>query len=234
MDQIKAVIFDMDGVLIDAKEWHYEALNRALGNYGYSITRSEHISIYDGLPTRSKLQLLTERNDFPEELHESVNKQKQQYTLEIAREKCQPRLAHTDALEWLKNAGFSVGVASNSIRATVDMMLDKAGVLEYFDFTLSNEDVSHPKPHPEIYQTAISRLQLKPAECLVVEDHQYGVDAARQAGAHVLQVNTVDEVCRSRISDFISRLESSPVLGPLPHGSKQNTSSKTTTLGKAA
>ena len=61
MNQIKAVIFDMDGVLIDAKEWHYEALNRALGNYGYCVSRSEHISIYDGLPTRSKLQLLTER-----------------------------------------------------------------------------------------------------------------------------------------------------------------------------
>ena len=55
MTKIKAIVFDMDGVLIDAKEWHYEALNRALGLFGYGISRYDHLSRYDGLPTRRKL-----------------------------------------------------------------------------------------------------------------------------------------------------------------------------------
>ena len=59
MGKIKAVLFDMDGVLIEAKDWHYEALNRALGLFGYEITRAEHLSSYDGLPTKVKLKKLT-------------------------------------------------------------------------------------------------------------------------------------------------------------------------------
>ena len=58
---IKAVIFDMDGVLIDAKEWHYEALNNALKLFGYKISRHDHLVTFDGLPTRAKLQMMTEQ-----------------------------------------------------------------------------------------------------------------------------------------------------------------------------
>lgn len=59
--KIKAVLFDMDGVLVEAKDWHYEALNRALDVFGLPISRSEHLSQYDGLPTRTKLKMLTEK-----------------------------------------------------------------------------------------------------------------------------------------------------------------------------
>lgn len=207
MGHIKAVIFDMDGVLIDAKEWHYDALNRALAHYGFGISRSDHLSVYDGLPTRKKLQLLTERAGFPQELHEAVSQLKQHYTLEIAREKCGPSPSHQRTLAQLRAAGYALGVASNSIRATVDVMLGQAGLLEYLDFSLSNEDVAQPKPHPEIYLTAIARLRLQAHECVVVEDNLYGVEAARRSGAHVLQVHSVDEVEYGRIAAFIERLE---------------------------
>lgn len=233
MGRIKAVIFDLDGVLIDAKEWHYDAMNRALAHYGFSIPRFEHVTIYDGLPTRKKLQLLTRRNNFPQRLHEAVSKLKQHYTMEIASEQCGPCRSHQDMLAWLSKAGFSLCVASNSIRATVNVTLKKAGLLQYFAFTLSNQDVTHPKPHPEIYLTAITRLRLKPEECVVVEDHPYGLDAARHSGAHVMQVKTVDEVCRSRISEFISGLEKqTAVVFPFAKGGR-GASSAATTLCKA-
>ena len=70
---IKAVLFDMDGVLIDAKDWHYEALNRALEHFGFAISRESHLSTFDGLPTRAKLQMLTKARGLPERLHEFIN-----------------------------------------------------------------------------------------------------------------------------------------------------------------
>ena len=79
MGKIKAVIFDMDGVLIDAKDWHYEALNRALELFGYTISRYDHLVTYDGLPTRKKLEMLTKERDLPKELHSFINEMKQQF-----------------------------------------------------------------------------------------------------------------------------------------------------------
>ena len=80
---IKAVIFDMDGVLIEAKEWHYEALNRALQLFGYEISRLDHLTTYDGLPTKKKLEMLSIENDLPRNLHSFINEMKQLYTVEM-------------------------------------------------------------------------------------------------------------------------------------------------------
>src|SRR6266568_3529031 len=90
-DMIKAVVFDMDGVLIEAKDWHYDALNRALRLFGYEISRYDHITTFDGLPTRKKLQMLTAENGLPVELHEFINDMKQRYTMEIVNALCKPR-----------------------------------------------------------------------------------------------------------------------------------------------
>jgi beta-phosphoglucomutase-like phosphatase (HAD superfamily) len=80
---VEAIVFDMDGVLIDAREWHYEALNRALGLFGFAISRSDHLSVYDGLPTKRKLQMLSIERGLPSALHEFLNDLKQQYTIVI-------------------------------------------------------------------------------------------------------------------------------------------------------
>ena len=73
MTKIKAIIFDMDGVLIDAKDWHYEALNRALKLFGYNISRYDHLVTFDGLPTRKKLEMLTREHGLPPSLHGFLN-----------------------------------------------------------------------------------------------------------------------------------------------------------------
>jgi len=191
---IAAVIFDMDGVLIDAKEWHFEALNRSLGLFGYSISRHEHLVTYDGLPTRKKLQMLTLERGLPEQLHDFIAEMKQRYTTELIGSRCRPRFSHEYALSRLKAQGYRLAVASNSIRSTVDLMLSHAHLSKYFDVTLSNEDVREPKPNPEIYRTACTRLGLSPNECLVVEDNDNGIRAAREAGAYVMTVASVDDV----------------------------------------
>jgi beta-phosphoglucomutase len=200
---IRAVLFDMDGVLIDAREWHYNALNRALALFGYKISRYDHLETYDGLPTKSKLRMLSRESRLPIELHSFINQMKQDYTMELIYQHCKPVFQHQYALSRLKADGLKVAVCSNSIRATIDVMLSRAALLEYVDFFLSNEDVTEPKPNPEIYTKAIDRLGLKPQECLIVEDNPNGIKAAKASKAHVLQVQDPSDVHYGRIKSVI-------------------------------
>lgn len=202
---IKAVIFDMDGVLVDAKDWHYEALNRALNLFGYNINRKDHLEKFDGLPTKKKLQMLTECEGLSSSLHKVINDLKQMYTLDLIEVHCRPSAHHSNALSRLKALGYKLGVASNSIRKSVDTMMSKMDLIQYFDTMLSNEDVQYAKPDPEIYITAASNLGLRPDECLVVEDNKNGIAAARAAGANLMIVETVDDVYFENILQHLNK-----------------------------
>lgn len=209
MTTIRGVIFDMDGVLIDAREWHYRALNQALAWFGLTITRDEHEGGFDGLPTREKLDRLTERYGLPVSLHRFINELKQQYTLQEIWQHCWPVFAHRDALSQLARRGYRLAVASNSVRQSMDVMLSRAQLQAYLQFYLSNEDVRCGKPSPEIYLKAIDRLGLAPGECVIVEDNPHGIAAARAAGAFVMQVASPEEVTWPRIQSFIHACEGS-------------------------
>jgi len=204
---IKAVIFDMDGVLIEAKDWHYEALNRALRLFGVEISRYDHLVTYDGLPTKRKLEMLSMERGLPVSLHKFINDVKQIYTTEIIFSKCKPVFAHQFALAKLRADGYRLAVASNSIRATIEMMMEKAALMQYLEFFLSNQDVTRSKPDPEIYLKAMERLGLPPEQCLVVEDNENGIRAAVASGAHVLRVQDVYDVHYDRIIGCIRQIE---------------------------
>jgi len=204
---IKAVIFDMDGVLIEAKDWHYKALNKALKLFGYEISRFDHLATYDGLPTRRKLEMLTIERGLPKELHEFINEMKQVYTMEIVCTQCKPQFTHEYALAKLKSKGYKLGLASNSVRSTVEIMMQKACLDGYLDVALTNEDVTNPKPDPEIYTKAINQLGLCPLEVLIVEDNENGIKSAMASGAHVLVVRHVDEANIENIMNKIHQVE---------------------------
>jgi beta-phosphoglucomutase len=201
---IRAVVFDMDGVLIDAREWHYEALNQALKLLGYEITRYEHLSTYDGLPTRKKLQMLTVERGLPAELHAFLNALKQQYTMEYVATRCRPVFQHEHALARLKAAGYRLGLASNSVRRTVIEMMERSELRTYLDVIVSNEDVERGKPDPAIYVKAMADLGVAPSETLVVEDNENGIKAATAAGAHVMVVGGPQDVTLSAIEARIA------------------------------
>lgn len=192
--KIKAILFDMDGVLIDAKEWHYEALNRALDLFGMPISRFDHLTTFDGLPTRKKLDLLSLERGLPIQLHEFINEMKQQYTMELVLTKCKPRFIHEFALSTLKNNGYKLAVCSNSVRGTVEAMMAKSDLAKYFNLMVSNEDVVNAKPDPEMYLNAIKHFNLRPDECLIVEDNENGIRAAQASGAQLLVVGDPTEV----------------------------------------
>jgi beta-phosphoglucomutase len=205
--EIKAVIFDMDGVLIEAKDWHYEALNKALGLFGMEISRYDHLVTYDGLPTKKKLEMLSLERGLPTALHQFINDIKQIYTMEIVYAKCKPQFYHEYALSKLKKSGYKMAVCTNSIRNTMEVMLRKAALIEYLDFQISNEDVKHPKPHPQMYDVAIQKMGLLPEQCLIVEDNENGIKAAIASGAHVLKIEGIEEVNFQNISKEILRIK---------------------------
>lgn len=197
----------MDGVLIEAKEWHYESLNAALSLFGAEISRYDHLVTFDGLPTKKKLQMLSLEGGFPYKLHDFVNDLKQQYTMEVVYAKCKPVFQHQFALSKLKAEGYKLAVGSNSVRKTVEIMMEKSGLMQYLDLFLSNQDVEKGKPDPEMYIKAIKGLGCKPGECLIVEDNDNGVKAAIASGAHLLKVESPADVHYYNIKKRIEELE---------------------------
>jgi HAD superfamily hydrolase (TIGR01509 family) len=138
--------------------------------------------------------MLTLERGLPSGLHSFLNELKQVFTMEITATRCRPSFQHQYLLSKLQSHGYRIAVCSNSVRASVELMMQKASLMGYLDFFLSNQDVSIGKPNPEIYLKAIERLNLSPDECLVVEDNHNGILAARASGAHVLEVAGVEEV----------------------------------------
>jgi beta-phosphoglucomutase len=198
MPKIKAVIFDMDGVLVEAKDWHYEALNKALRLFGMEISRYNHLITYDGLPTRKKLEMLSKEQGLPIQLHEFINQMKQQYTMELIHAQCKPRFHHEYALSRLRQEGYRLAVASNSIRNTVQVIMD---------FYLSSQDVTTGKPDPEIYIRTMQGLGFSPEQCLIVEDNENGIQAAKASGAWLMEVNEVEDVNYPNIMRTITLIE---------------------------
>lgn len=202
----RAVVFDMDGVLVDARDWHFEALNQALEVFGLGIPYEVHLSEYNGLSTRQKLAKLTESQSLPIELHSIISRTKQNRTLRIAAQKCFPITQHLILLELLKAKGFKVAVYTNSIRETAEAMLNYAGLLEKIDVLLTNQDVTNPKPDPEGYLLACQRLNVQPSETFVIEDGEFGILAAELAGCRVIRVNQPSDVSISKLAEFLPEI----------------------------
>ncbi len=189
-----AVVFDMDGVLIDARDWHFEALNDALRIFGEEISLEDHLKRFDGLPTKIKLRMLEEEGRIPSGLGSQIEAVKQERTLRAAAKLCFPNLEHLILLAELKREGYKVGVATNSIRSSASAMLSFAGVIDLLDVLVTNEDVEKAKPDPAIYLKACESLGLNPSQVLVFEDNQYGIAAAKAAGCDVVEVENPQQL----------------------------------------
>jgi len=205
VDKVKLVIFDLDGVLVEAKNIHYNALNRALGQE-FQIHWNEHLAIYDGLKTRQKLEMLTEKKGLPSERHDKIWKSKQKYTLEILSQLSVDETL-VSLMKKLSNDGYKIAVCSNSIRKTVLTVISKLGLMEYMDFVISNEDVKNSKPHPEMYWRAMSIMECLPEETLIVEDSPYGLLAASRAKSHILRVKNPKEVAIDNIYNKLNEIQ---------------------------
>jgi len=154
------------------------------------------------LPTKKKLQLLTEIKGLPSDLYGEIWKGKQEETFEILR-KLEPDHRIIKILGDLKKDGYKMVVCSNSISESIKIMLLKKGFMDYIDFYLSNEDVTNTKPSPEVYLRAMIKLGLKPKECLIVEDSHIGRQSAIDSGGHLCSVENSSGVTYEYIKKTI-------------------------------
>lgn len=201
----KLIIFDFDGVLLDAKKIHFDTLNEALNEFGakYVISEQEHLSKYDGLKTVEKLQLLSKEKSLPTEFHEKIWRKKQEKTL-IATQSLKKDERLIEVFQKLRNNGIKLACCSNSIRRSLYCMLSKLGLVEYLDLILSNEDVVNSKPHPEIYWKAMSLLNNIPEDTLIIEDSPVGLLGAKRSGANVLRVKNSSDLTYDKIMNETS------------------------------
>ena len=204
---IKLIIFDLDGVLVEAKEIHYKTLNSAIeeiAGLNYIITEQEHLSTYDGLKTFQKLEMLSEKKGLDKSLHNPIWDKKQSLTIEAISE-LKENKALVSLFQILRDAGYKIACCSNSIRRSVLVMLSKIGLIEYMDLILSNEDVKNSKPHPEMYWKAMSIMSVIPEETLIVEDSPHGLLAASRSRAHILRVDSPNDLDISKIFSKLSK-----------------------------
>jgi HAD superfamily hydrolase (TIGR01509 family) len=218
----KLIIFDLDGVLVEAKQIHYDTLNQALKeiNEKYVITEAEHLSTYDGLKTTQKLEMLTKSKGLHTEFYDDIWYRKQHLTIE-AISQLQPDSQKIELFKELRDRGYKLACASNSIRRSVLVMLAKIGIIEYMDLIISNEDVKNSKPHPEMYWKAMSMMSVLPEETLIVEDSPHGLLAASRSRANVLRVDNPKDLV---ISKIIRKLEETKKVMSIPkwQGGKMN------------
>lgn len=208
MSKIKLVIFDLDGVLVDIKNIHYDTLNDALVKVNplYEITWEEHLDKYDGLKTNQKLEMLTKYKKLPVDKYKQIWEDKQSLTLVKLRE-IKQNDSLLESISKLSSEGYKIACCSNSIRKTVLTVLSKLNIIEYFDIILSNEDVENSKPHPEIYWKCISKIGCLPEETLIIEDSPYGLLSAYRSKSNVLRVLNTSEVNYPNIKNKIDEID---------------------------
>lgn len=200
----KCVLFDLDGVLVDACDWHYEALNRALKEVAYyEISRQDHYEKYNGLPTLTKLSMLNDLGVITDEDVRKISDVKQEHTIKVIEELCKRDQSKIELMKALKDNDYEIAVVTNSIRKTATLMLSNSGVLPFVDLLISNEDTDRNKPYPDPYIIAIHLLNSSHNKTIIVEDSPKGIKAAKDSGAHVLEVKDATEVNLELFKDFI-------------------------------
>lgn len=205
---LKCILFDLDGVLVEARDWHYHALNKALKRIsGTEISLDEHLSDFNGLPTAKKLEMLIALNRIRSEDTQKIWQLKQDLTIETIEEMASIDYNKMNLLTALKTRGLKIGCVTNSIRQTAKLMLVSTGQFQFMDILISNEDINIAKPDPEGYITAMNILGCKPEETIIVEDSEYGIQAAEAAGAYVLKVGCSEDVTKECVLSFIKALK---------------------------
>ena len=187
----KAFIFDMDGVIIDSENLHSVTKVQAIRSFGVEVSEADlNLQSYVGRSAKSFFSDVLAK--YPElgDDWEVLAKKKHELYQKILRE--DPDLKPIDGipelLARLKEKGYKIGLGSSSIMANVQVVLNRFGIIDYFDAIAAGSEVEHAKPAPDVYLLAASRLGVAPENCTVVEDAAAGIAAAKAAGMRCIAV----------------------------------------------
>ena len=182
------VIFDMDGVLADTAEQHFQSWLAVAPRWGVQITRADFRATF-GRPNHEGIPILFHRPVPPDELRE-IDRLKEQAFREIVRRSLEPLPGVVELVRALDGSGFRLAVGSSGPRENIELILETLGIARHFGAVVSGWDVSRGKPDPEVFLKAAARIGVEPACCVVIEDVPAGVQAARSAGMKCIAVTT--------------------------------------------
>jgi HAD superfamily hydrolase (TIGR01509 family) len=183
-----AVIFDMDGVLLDSEPLHLRALNEVLAPLGYQATAAENQEFF-GLTSEECWRVIMRRYALPGQLDDYLV-QYDEAVLHALRQPIAPTPGVPALIASLRGQGFGLALASASKRAWVDATLSALGLADAFDLVLSGDDVARGKPSPDLFLLAARRLGVAPDRCIVIEDSPNGLIAAKRAAMVAIALRT--------------------------------------------
>jgi len=186
--KLEAVVFDMDGVIIDSEPLWSEAERQLLARR--NLAYSEQLKpLLMGLDSREAVRILKKHYDLGEPVEELVH-ERNQLVSELIQQQGQPIPDALELIQQVRDGGIKTVVASSSPYALVELVVDKLGIGGLLDLVLSGDEVSRGKPAPDLYDTAAKILAVAPECCLVIEDAPNGVRAAKAAGMRCLAITT--------------------------------------------
>lgn len=219
MEGIKVIAFDLDGVLISSKDLHFRAFNDALIFHNYEpIDYETHINLYDGLPTRKKIAFYFDGKLSSPLLDielEKIYSTKQKITKELLSEYVKYDQKSVDLMISLRDLGYKVYIATNSIKESTEFILERMGIINFIDGYVTNQDVKNPKPHPECYIRIMAETSVRPSELLVLEDSPIGIKAAEDSFANIF---IVKKMCDVNLKNILNRIQS---IEPMSNSNKQ-------------
>ena len=181
MIPIKAIIFDMDGVLVDSEPFHVENEKRMFKKMGLDISDEEHVG-YMGTATDVMWAKIIKDRNLPHDVADlTILTIQEGLPFFKSLEKIEPMPGLTELLKKLQAKKIPMAVASSSDVETIRIILDKSGLKKYFLYAVSSSEVGKSKPEPDIFLHTATLLSVKPEECLVIEDSTNGIRAAKSA-----------------------------------------------------
>ncbi len=201
---MKAVIFDMDGVLVDSQPYHFKADIDTMAEYGV-IKDQKFYESFAGTLTADRMRTLKEMFGLDAPVEEMTIKRENMILDIMGKEDIKPVLGIPEFLRSIKEKGLTTAVASSSDYKLINLILDRLKIAKYFDSVTSGSDVKRGKPSPDVFLLAAERIGIEPAECLVVEDSENGVKAAKAAGMKALgYINPTSGKQDLSLADFIT------------------------------
>jgi beta-phosphoglucomutase family hydrolase len=205
---IRAVLWDLDGTLVDSEEYHWRAWKEILDHEGVHITHQDFLASF-GQRNDAILQNWLGQDAALERIEQIGNAKEERYRELVRLEGLSPLPGAAEWVEHLHDMGWLQAVASSAPRCNVDTVLGALQLGDWFHATVSAEDVQAGKPDPQVFLVAAARLGAQPGCCIVVEDARAGVEAARRAGMRSIGVgrnaqSLGADVTAAKLSDLSS------------------------------